>query len=321
MSRATTIAIVTVLATGIVGVSAYAWVRGEVGPVAIREHCEVTVSETSFDLDLDQAENAATIVSVAGQRALPARAVTIALATAMQESKLHNLDHGDRDSLGLFQQRPSQGWGTAEQVQDPVYAAGAFYDQLVKVAGYQELEITEAAQQVQRSAYPAAYADHEGDARALASALTGNSPATFACSLRPAGVDEQAEGADGLTDRARLVRDELTGAFGSLSLGGFQPGGLTSGHMDGSAHYEGRAIDVFFEPVGGRGTAQGWAAAQWLVAHADRLDVATVIYDDQMWTARRSTQGWRPYTPPGGATDNATLRHLDHVHVDVLKGS
>ena len=120
MSRATTFGIVTILAVGIVGVSAYAWVRGDVGPVALREHCEVTVAETSVDLDLDQAANAATIAAVAGQRGLPARAVTIALATAMQESNLYNLasdvlpesaeyphqgSGSDHDSVGQFQQQ------------------------------------------------------------------------------------------------------------------------------------------------------------------------------------------------------------------------
>ena len=129
---------------------------------------------------------------VAVLRQLPARAATIAVATAMQESKLVNLDYGDRDSLGLFQQRPSQGWGTPEQVRDPVYATNAFYDVLVKIDGYRAMQITDVAQQVQRSAFPEAYADHEPDARVLASALSGHSPAAMSCTLdedsRPAGV-------------------------------------------------------------------------------------------------------------------------------------
>ena len=102
------------------------------------------------DLSTEQAENATTIVAVAVRRGLPARAASIALATAYQESKLRNLDHGDRDSLGLFQQRPSQGWGTAAA--DPAtryYAVNAFYDALQKIDGYQTMRITEAAQEVQ----------------------------------------------------------------------------------------------------------------------------------------------------------------------------
>ncbi len=68
--------------------------------------------------------------------------MTIALATAMQESQLRNIGHGDRDSVGLFQQRPSQGWGTFEQIQDPVYSAGRFYDHLAEVPGYSRLPLT-----------------------------------------------------------------------------------------------------------------------------------------------------------------------------------
>ena len=119
------------------------------------------------------------------RRELPPRAASIALATAMQESKLRNLEHGDRDSLGLFQQRPSQGWGTQEQILNPVYAINAFYDALDQVDGYQTMAITEAAQAVQRSAYPDAYAEHEADARALASALTGETTGgAFSCVVR-----------------------------------------------------------------------------------------------------------------------------------------
>ncbi len=121
------------------------------------------------------------ISAIAVRRGMPARAASIALATAYQESKLRNIDHGDRDSLGLFQQRPSQGWGSAKQIQDPYYAINRFYDALAKIDGYQQMRITEAAQQVQRSGFPEAYEDHAPDGRALASALTGYSPARFSC--------------------------------------------------------------------------------------------------------------------------------------------
>ena len=85
------------------------------------EGCRVTVSGQSYDLDLEQSQNAAIITAESIRRGLPAHAATIALVTAMQESKLRNIDYGDRDSLGLFQQRPSQGWGTAKQIMDPWY--------------------------------------------------------------------------------------------------------------------------------------------------------------------------------------------------------
>ncbi|MBO0870781.1 MAG: M23 family metallopeptidase, partial [Micromonosporaceae bacterium] len=95
----------------------------------------------------------------------PPRGWVIAVATALQESSLHNLGnlgpHNDHDSLGLFQQRPSQGWGTPAQVMDPAYASRRFYQKLLTVPGWQSLPLTEAAQAVQRSAFPDAYAKHE----------------------------------------------------------------------------------------------------------------------------------------------------------------
>src|SRR5690349_9521657 len=107
--------------------------------------CQATALGTSESFTPEQTANAATISAVAVRRDLPPRAATIAVATAIQESKLRNITFGDRDSLGLFQQRPSQGWGTEAQVTDPVYASGKFYDALVKVDGYQTMEITKVA--------------------------------------------------------------------------------------------------------------------------------------------------------------------------------
>jgi hypothetical protein len=110
----------------------------------------------------------------------------IALATAQQESRLRNLDYGDRDSLGLFQQRPSSGWGTAGQVQDPVYAAGAFYDHLVTVPGWESGRLTEVAQTVQRSAFPEAYEQWGEMAQKLATAQVSTRPDQIVCT--PDGV-------------------------------------------------------------------------------------------------------------------------------------
>ncbi len=156
----------------------------------------------------------------------------------------------------------------------------------------------------------------------LAPAVGGSQQAALSCTVRPAEALLQPEGADGLTDRARAVRDAATEVFGPLPTGGYQPGGVTSGHIAGSAHYDGRAVDLFFRPVGDPDqNAKGWALAHWLVAHASTYSVATVIYDDRIWTARRSTEGWRPYAHPSGDTDNAVLQHRDHVHVDVVRGS
>lgn len=285
--------------------------------IVFQEACSATAGGAKARVSIEQAQNAATIASVAARRGLPARAATIALATALQESGLRNLDYGDRDSLGLFQQRPSQGWGTEAQVQDPVYAAGKFYDELVKIDDYKTMNINDAAQKVQRSGFPEAYNKHEVRARALASALMGYSPAAFTCAIRPDGVEDQEPGAKGLTGRAAAALEAIEDAFGPQETGGYAPGGVTSGHVENSTHYAGRAIDVFYRPINQNQRRDGWAAAHWLVAHAEYLDIATVIYDGRIWTARRSVQGWRDYTPPGGATESVTLMHRDHIHLDV----
>jgi len=145
--------------------------------------CVATVAGTSYPLDLSQAANAATIAAVAIRLGLSDHAVSIGLATAMQESKLHNLDYGDRDSVGLFQQRPSQGWGSRSQILDPHYAATAFFRRLVMVQGWEAMPVAVAAQAVQRSASGAAYADWEPTARALAQSLTGEVPHGIACTF------------------------------------------------------------------------------------------------------------------------------------------
>ncbi|MFD1246930.1 hypothetical protein ACFQ3F_03930 [Nocardioides ginsengisoli] len=239
--------------------------------------CTVTVAGHQVDISGEQAENAALIAAIAVRRGLPARAASIALATAFQESKLRNIDYGDRDSLGLFQQRPSQGWGTRAQILDPTYATNRFYDALVKVRGYENMEITVAAQKVQRSAFPTAYADHEADGRALASALTGYSPATFSCDLAGGAPSADAElTATGLTPRADVVRKELLTQFGRLSFA--------------AAPADGRSVNVVVRPTKA-GDAKGWALAHWAVANAARLKIRTVRFDGWIWTAGR--EGWR----------------------------
>ncbi|MFB9464943.1 C40 family peptidase [Streptomyces cinereospinus] len=130
-----------------------------------------SVSTAGLSNPAEQIPNAKTIVATGIALKVPTRGQVVALATALQESGLRNLSYGDRDSLGLFQQRPSQGWGTAEQIQDPVYAATQFYTHLLKVDGWQQLTVTQAAQEVQRSGYPGAYAKWEDLATALQSAI------------------------------------------------------------------------------------------------------------------------------------------------------
>lgn len=244
--------------------------------VVFLERSETLISERctaegagSTELATDQAANAALITAVAVRRELPARAASIALATAMQESKLRNINHGDQagpDSRGLFQQRPSQGWGTPAQVMDPYHASNAFYDALVKVPDYQSLEITEAAQRVQRSAFPGAYAQHEVMARAFASALSGQTAAGLDCSLRAP---------DAAGDPA-AVQERMAGAFGSLP-----------------ASTAGSALLVEADgPL-------AWSVAQWAVANAKALSITDVRVDGQSWS-RQGRNGWQPSDAPAG---------------------
>jgi len=223
------------------------------------EVCTATVSGHSAQLDPEQAGNAALITGIAVKRGLPARAATIALATAMQESKLYNLTTGDRDSLGLFQQRPSQGWGTEKQILDPVHATNAFYDALVRIDGYETMVITEAAQKVQRSGYPEAYAAHEPDARAFASALTGWSPHAFECRLDPPTAG---------AGKPRALRQEVEDLYGRLI---------------GAAVARGRQVTVTV-PAGANREVSGWAVAQYAVGQAQRLGIRSVEYDGRRWS-------------------------------------
>jgi hypothetical protein len=146
---------------------AIGWSRDE--PTSTEPSCPLPGS--AVVITPEQAANAALIAGVAWDRGLPDRAVVIALATAQQESGLRNIDYGDRDSLGLFQQRPSQGWGTAAQVTDPYYSAGIFFDRLVLVPGWDTGRLTDVAQAVQRSGFPEAYQKHEVMAVDLTAAL------------------------------------------------------------------------------------------------------------------------------------------------------
>jgi hypothetical protein len=165
-----------VAAAVLVGV---AWDSQSTGVPAVAGQC--TISGSSFVVTAEQVTNARTIAQVARDRGLPDRAVVIALATAQQESRLRNLDYGDRDSLGLFQQRPSSGWGTPAQVQDPVYAANKFYDHLVEIPGWETGRLTDVSQSVQLSAFPEAYQQWADFAQALATAVLSGDVNALTC--------------------------------------------------------------------------------------------------------------------------------------------
>ena len=156
----------------------------------------------------------------------------------------------------------------------------------------------------------------------IARALLGHDDGVLTCTVPLTGSpgDREDPNGLGLTPRADEVRASMREVYGKQILGGFAPRGVTDGHIDGSAHYEGRAIDVFFRPVSAENQRLGWQQALWAVAHAERLDLATVIFDRRSWTTQRSLQGWRDYRHPSGDTDNPVLMHEDHVHVDVVEG-
>ena len=166
------------------------------------------------------------------------------------------------------------------------------------------MPVTQAAQEVQRSGFPDAYADHEQDARVLASALTGNSRAAFWCTVDD-DRDEVSPDLDdaGLTERAAAVRADLARTFGELALGGFAPGGVSEGHMPGSAHYEGRAIDVFVRPISEGNKRRGWADCQ-LSGRPGRP--ARHQHGDlrrpRVAGGLLSEDGWQDYRVPSGST-------------------
>ncbi|KUL41982.1 heavy metal transporter [Streptomyces regalis] len=280
--------------------------------------CEVVSGKADggrYEFTPEQAVNAATIAAVGTNRGLPERAVTIALATALQESGLRNIGHGDRDSLGLFQQRPSQGWGTEKEIRDPIYSAGIFYEHLIKVRGYTELPLTVAAQRVQRSGFPEAYAKHEPDARLLAAALTGRSAATLTCEGR-LGTTRTA-GPDAV--RAALVRD-----FGrdALQTAAAEVGAEKAAPTPVPSVIEGDGQTVVL-PVtadGGSGAGRsvrerGWQLAHWAVANASDLHIKRVSYAGREWTAGNTDSQWRAAATGGASGDSGAESRPGSVRI------
>ncbi|MEV7522424.1 hypothetical protein [Streptomyces sp. NPDC091371] len=259
-------------------------------------HCTVRAAGGgaggSYSMTPEQAGNAATIAVVGTGKPMPERAVTIAIATAMQESALRNLDHGDRDSLGLFQQRPSQGWGTPAQIQDPVYSAGIFYDRLKEVRGWARLPLTEAAQQVQLSGFPQAYAKHEPDATLLSAAFTGAAPGTLTCTgpaPRPGSGDPE------------KVKAELTRVFKGKAAPMLGPASSLgrSGQVDSN-----EATVPVADKSGAVNRQRGWELAHWAVANAAELNISRVAYDGKAWLAGENKGRWVDRAPvKSGAGD------------------
>jgi hypothetical protein len=251
--------------------------------------CQAGSGVQAITLDTDQAAIAATIAGVAARRHLPRRAVTIALAAALQESKLHNLDYGDRDSVGIFQQRPSEGWGPTADLENPIYATTKFFAALTHVTGYTTMPVYQAAQDVQHSADGSAYAQWEQLAGQLAGYFTGQSPHGVSCWFTPSGRPGQAN---------------LAGAMRGIAQT-FGPAGQ-------------RAVvaRVTLARSGKKGTessavlqvrrASAWAVASWLVSNAQDYGLSQVRYAGYVWKAADGSMGWqRASTPTSTSGKNA----------------
>jgi len=242
-------------------------------PIAGEQRCVATAAGNSVAVDTEQVQNAAIIAGVAVRRGLAPRAASIALTTAYQESNLRNLDHGDRDSVGLFQQRPSMGWGSRKKLMDPYYATNRFYDALLKIHGWQHADITEIAQKIQISGYPEAYRAHESDGRILASVLTGQSPAELRCLIR----DRQGGDASGLA-KALHKTYKIT----------VKPDGASTG----SGH--GQVITIT-----AKSSARAWVYAEFALANARDHGVTTVQVDGKVFTiSRMELAGWHAAKKP-----------------------
>ncbi|GAA2354866.1 hypothetical protein [Dactylosporangium salmoneum] len=281
--RARTLVTIAVVAAVAVAVCAYVVIQ-RIGdslqlPIIAGKACVVNAGNASVSatndagevqLDAEQLANAATITAVGLTRKVPHKGLVIALATAWQESKLENLTGGDRDSIGLFQQRPSQGWGKPEQIADPRYAANAFFTALLKVKGWQDMRVTDAAQEVQRSAHPEAYEKWADESEIMVRALSGDVTSAVACTVSEASSHGP--------EAARSLGDSLKLDWGTISTADVQ-------------NLVGVALKV-------RETKSGWQYAHWLVAHAQDHGVKRVVYADMQWTA--SSGAWSHVTERGG---------------------
>jgi hypothetical protein len=231
--------------------------------------CQVSSNNYDVPLTTGQAGIAATIAGVASRSRLPARAVTIAYATALQESDLENLPYGDRDSVGIFQQRPSQGWGTRAELLNPIYATTRFFEALVAIPGYQRLPIYQAAQDVQRSADGSAYSQYSGQGEAMAAGFAGWHGRSVYCWYGDAVANH--ESPKHKNNRLASAKHALKAAFGHL----------LTGHV-------GDPIMT----VRVRDQAIGWSVAAWLVTHADSYRISEVRFAGYHWTAANGHRGW-----------------------------
>jgi hypothetical protein len=257
----------------VIAVAVYAEVR-RLTPVFEGTGCRAIAGSETFALDPEQASIAATIAGVAHKQSMPPEAVTIAYAAALQESKMHNLHYGDMDSVGVFQQRPSEGWGSTKHLEDPVYATTKFFKVLATVHDYPKLPVYQAAQDVQHSADGSAYMQYEQMATGLTAVFTGGHAHAVSCwsaSTTPKHTQLAAAGR------------ELSRTFGTITE-----------HVTGSRGSE-RSVQVQVGQAGQLQVGQspvGWAVAAWLVTHAATYGIHEVRYGGYQWQASNGFHGW-----------------------------
>jgi hypothetical protein len=245
--------------------------------------CQAGSGTSAVALDPQQASIAATIAGVASRDRLPARAVTIAYATAMQESHMHNLDYGDLDSVGVFQQRPSEGWGTASQLEDPVYATTKFFGALNQIPGYLQMPVDEAAQAVQHSADGSAYAQYDRMATSMTSAFTGQWPRAVWCWAGP----------------GQSPPPPNLAASGPALAAAFGPGGAERPIIAITLARSAKSVSVDVRVQ----SADAWTVASWLVTHAPLYGISDVRYAGYRWTASAGSRGWQPASGTGSRAD------------------
>ena len=280
----------------------------------------------AWTLDAEQRANAELIIAAGKELNVAPRGWGIAIATAAQESSLHNKTTPDaHGSSGLFQQTPP-GWGTRDQVNDPPYAARAFFRALLKVSGWETMPLTVAAQTVQGSAHPTLYADDAATAinavRDLAGVELDCSKVTTPGSAQPAPRNPDGtwpkEGCtiqpDPTTGRGCLTPRTLHMTKQAAGIGYTNPSCFRQSTF--GEHPLGRACD-FMVTSGGTATGaqkqRGETLAAWAVNNADKLGVYYVIWYQRIWMPGR---GWEHYTPPGGGSDPSSL-HTNHVHISM----
>ena len=246
--------------------------------------CQAGTGANALGLDFGQTADAATIAGVAARDRLPREALVVAYATALQESKLENLDYGDRDSVGIFQQRPSMGWGSTAELEDPAYAAGAFFKALVKIPGYAKLPVDVAAQDVQESADGSAYEQYAPTGRALATEFTAT-PHAVTCWYTPA-TQAASDGVSAKLNLGAALR-RLSDVFGRPRHGGAVTS-VSRARSGGSAVIKATRGD-------------GWAVADWLVSNATSYGITQVSYGGYRWTAGLFETTWQADSGPGGA--------------------